>query len=117
MTVLTTTRPTKPLAHYGQLNTTQQHGFDSAMECADSSNDVGRYDTAMCIAVIALGFHLPFFLPDSGEIVRCACPACCCDAIFDTSGPDLRTVDTTDHGLPQYQCADCTDEHPAPHED
>lgn len=113
MTVVTAARPTEPLAHYGHLHPFQQNVFDTCMEQADNTRDAGDYNHAMQLAATAIGIALP----DGGEIAKCACQDCHCDAIFDTAGPGLREVETTLYNLPRLQCAACADTHPAPHED
>lgn len=113
MTVVTAARPTTPLAHYNRLAPIQQHGFDNAIAHAHDARDADRYNEAMRYAALAAGIALP----DGGEIAKCACPTCYCDAIFDTFGPGLIVIETTDYGVQQIQCATCADDHPVTPED
>ncbi|MGW5003198.1 hypothetical protein ACWEP8_36720 [Streptomyces hydrogenans] len=114
MTVLTTTRhQAEPLAHYRLLTAVQQHGFDTAIQRANDAHDADRYNAAMHTAGLAIGIALA----DGAEITQCACQDCYCDAVFDTSGPDLIVIETTDYGVQRFQCAACADDHPATPED
>ncbi|MFF6844695.1 hypothetical protein ACFY8X_38895 [Streptomyces tanashiensis] len=115
MTVLTHTRITPPLAHLDDLFPFQRDVFNTCMDYADNARDADAFNAAMAIAAKAINVDLP----TSGCIVKCACPNCySCDAIFDSASPGLREVEPSGpYNLPRYQCAACTDSHPAPHED
>lgn len=113
MTVLTTHRLTTQLADYRKLGPTHQAHFDSFMEKADNTVDATEYAFLMAAAAYSAGIPLP----PGGEIAKCACPHCYCSTIFDTAAPGLCIVETSTYGLPLVQCADCTDDHPAPIED
>ncbi|MFC9736137.1 hypothetical protein ACFWG5_34260 [Streptomyces hydrogenans] len=114
MSVLTTTRhQAEPLAYYEKLDPLQQRGFDTAIEHANDACTAASYNKAMRAAGIAIGIALP----DGAEITQCACQDCYCDAIFDTFGPDLIVIETTDYGVQRFQCADCADKHPVTPED
>ena len=114
MSVLTTTRhQAEPLAYYEQLNPLQQQAFDTAIEHANDACTADSYNAAMQDAGTAIGVALP----DDAEITKCACQDCYCTAIFDTFGPGLIVIETTDYGVQRFQCADCADKHPVTPED
>lgn len=114
MAVMTHARIQTSTATYSALTPTQQATFDTSMELADSTVDAAFYNRLMALAADAAGIDIPA----GGEIAKCACPHNCgCAAVFDTALPGLTVVETSSYGLPILQCADCTDEHPAPAED
>ncbi|MFC8008731.1 hypothetical protein [Streptomyces cinereoruber] len=116
MPVLTHARPATRATTYDQLSPFRKSLFDAAiadaLDAAEAADATG-YNHAMQRAAQAAGLAIP----TGGEVTKCACLLCYCTAIFDTSGPGLRVVETTDYGLVLHQCADCTDAHPAPVED
>ena len=112
---LMTHTPTHPTTvHYTDLPTATQDHFDHLMELADNTATATEYEALMAALITITGItgvrH--------NEILKCACPACDCDAIFDADTPGaLVTEEDTGYNLGRLQCPDCTDEHPRPIED
>ena len=98
-------------ADYTRLTPAQQTHLDQLLEQADTTIHADTYNTLMASAAHLTGVTLT----PGADLARCACPDCWdCPVIFDTALPGIRPVgENDDYNLPQLQCPDCSDRHPA----
>ena len=88
------------------LPDTAQQLVEHALEAARNAPDNDEYFRHMRSAILAAGIRQPRHC----ELVRCGCPNCYCDTLYDGDAPDAHLYNDGAREIPQ--CPGCADRHP-----